>query len=355
MAFCSSSIGLHNCVYWTAKHSRENLVLDIRAFGFSRSARIGCRTFVIEMVSSGCQGSRKKCINGIRSMLIPREVDSESAGSSTVKILQDGVDVSVAKDSRVSEMSTHLELDEGGGGGNSLGGDGSNGKFPPGGGDGSGNHEEDDIEEEEFGPILKFEEVIRETEVRGVSLPSDMLEAAKTIGIRKVLLLRYLDLQDSVWPLGVAIKSCSLLRNRMLVDPSFLFKVGIEIVIDSCCATFAEIQKRGKDFWAEFELYVADLLVGVVVNVALVGLLAPYARIGQPSASKGLLGSMQRAYGALPSRLVSTLAHLLQVMQPLVQRDTIWVLCLVDLMLTWLICYIFFFIHERGMKLCTCT
>ncbi|KAL6574677.1 hypothetical protein OROMI_011962 [Orobanche minor] len=73
------------------------------------------------------------------------------------------------------------------------------------------------------------------------------------------------------------------------------------IVIDSCCATFAEVQKRGKDFWVEFELYTADLLVGVVVNVALVGMLAPYARIGGPSSSRGFAGRMLRAYGALPS------------------------------------------------------
>ncbi|XWS59876.1 hypothetical protein CRYUN_Cryun08bG0159300 [Craigia yunnanensis] len=126
-------------------------------------------------------------------------------------------------------------------------------------------------------------------------------EKAKSVGIRKLLLLRYLDLQGSSWPLGFAMRSWGMLRNRMLADPSFLFKIGTEIVIDSCCATLAEVQKRGKDFWAEFELYVADLLVGVVVNIALVGMLAPYARIGQPSISKGFLGRMQRAYGALPS------------------------------------------------------
>lgn len=80
---------------------------------------------------------------------------------------------------------------------------------------------------------------------------------------------------------------------------------AMQIVIDSCCATFAEVQKRGKDFWAEFELYVADLLVGVVVNVALVGMLAPYARIGQPSLSKGFLGRLQHSYGALPSRSIA--------------------------------------------------
>lgn len=86
----------------------------------------------------------------------------------------------------------------------------------------------------------------------------------------------------------------------------------VQIVIDSCCATFAEVQKRGKDFWAEFELYTADLLVGVVVNVALVGMLAPYARIGQPSASQGVFGRMLRAYGALPSRFL-LYAHSLQI------------------------------------------
>lgn len=76
----------------------------------------------------------------------------------------------------------------------------------------------------------------------------------------------------------------------------------MQILIDSCCATFAEVQKRGKDFWSEFELYVADLLVGVVVNVALVGMLAPYARFGQASVSSGFLGRVQHAYNALPSR-----------------------------------------------------
>ena len=43
----------------------------------------------------------------------------------------------------------------------------------------------------------------------------------------------------------------------------------MQIVIDSCCATFAEVQKRGKDLRAEFELYVAGLLVGIVVDIAL--------------------------------------------------------------------------------------
>ncbi|KAG5114620.1 hypothetical protein JHK82_037889 [Glycine max] len=182
----------------------------------------------------------------------------------------------------------------GGGGHGDADGDGGGG----GGGDGDGGQGGGD---EEFGPLLKFEAVMRESKARGVKLPPDMEEAARITGIREMFLLRYMELQGSSWPVSFLIQHCAMLRNRMLADPSFLFKVGTEIVIDSCCATLAEVQKRGKNFWAEFELYAADLLVGVVVDIALVGLLAPYARIGKPSFSKGLLGQIQHACAALPS------------------------------------------------------
>lgn len=219
------------------------------------------------------------------------------ASSSTVS--KQGYGPDAGEDLRAPKTWQATKTDSGDGGGNGNG----NGKFPGSGGGGGGGYDggDEDWEEEEFGPIMKFEEVLRETEARGATLPSDMLEAAKSVGLREVLLVRYLDLQGSGWALGFAIKSWPMLRNRMLADPSFLFKIGTEIIIDSCCATFAEVQKRGKDFWAEFELFTADLLVGVVVNVALVGMLAPYARIGQPSLSKGSLAVIQRAYGALPS------------------------------------------------------
>ncbi|RWR86153.1 protein RETICULATA, chloroplastic [Cinnamomum micranthum f. kanehirae] len=261
-----------------------------------RSPTFRHRIFIKESVSFECKRGRRRC----PSILV--EGGPETADSSAGMMLQEEPNVSVVKDSMDSGTSFLPEPGLGGDGGDSLGGSGGNGKFPSGGGGGGGDHEENG-EEEELGPLLKFEEVMREAGAQGASLPSDMLEAAKTIGIRQVLLLRYLDLQGSAWPLRFAIKYCSMLRTRMLADPAFLFKVGTEIVIDSGRATFAEIQKRGKDFWAEFELYFADLLVGVVVNVALVGLLAPYARIGQPSLSNGLFGCMQRAYGALPSSI----------------------------------------------------
>ena len=51
---------------------------------------------------------------------------------------------------------------------------------------------------DEVGPILSFDQVVQEAEKRGVSLPSlpaDMVEAAKCVGIQILLLLRYLDMQ----------------------------------------------------------------------------------------------------------------------------------------------------------------
>ncbi|CAN6863264.1 protein RETICULATA-RELATED 1, chloroplastic [Brassica napus] len=212
-----------------------------------------------------------------------------------------------SKDETFRDIEPELDGGDGGGGddggingGNGGGGDGGGGG---GGGEGGNDGGEDEAEEKEFGPILKFDEVMKETERRGIALPEDMLEAAKSVGIRKLFLLRYLDLQGSVWPLGFLMRTCTMLRNRMLADPSFLFKVGTEIAIDSCCATFAEVQKRGEDFWSEFELYAADLLVGLVVDVALVGLLAPYARIGKTSvpSSTGLFSGLKRSCAALPS------------------------------------------------------
>ncbi|OVA17771.1 Protein of unknown function DUF3411 [Macleaya cordata] len=313
MAICSSSFRLSSFAnlsneFDSKKQWRSHLIVKVRAFECLRNQNREMESSSMKEVtfSSSFRYDRssrytvrsEKHRLGVRCMLQPQT--EPETGESVITVSREGNDTVLAKDFKISETEFTPAVDNGSGGGGG-GGDG-NGKFGSGGGGGGGgDHEEDGKEEEEFGPIMKFEEVMKETEKRGASLPSDMLEAAKTVGIRKVLLIRYLDLQGSAWPLGAAMKSCSLLRNRMLADPAFLFKVGTEIVIDSCCATFAEVQKRGKDFWAEFELYVADLLVGIVVNVALVGLLAPYVRIGQPSVSKGFLGRMQHAYNALPS------------------------------------------------------
>ncbi len=43
------------------------------------------------------------------------------------------------------------------------------------------------------------------------------------------------------------------------------------------CATVAEVRKRGSDFWAEFEFYLSDLLVGECSSNASAAAAAPAA------------------------------------------------------------------------------
>lgn len=102
------------------------------------------------------------------------------------------------KDETLSDLEPELDDGDGGdeNGNNDGGGNGGNGGGGGGGGEGDdGEDEADKAEEKEFGPILKFEEIMKETERRGITLPEDMLEAAKSVGLRKLFLLRYLDLQ----------------------------------------------------------------------------------------------------------------------------------------------------------------
>lgn len=135
--------------------------------------------------------------------------------------------VSSSDDNWVLDDDTVPKPDDGGSGDGNAG-------LPPendgngGGGGGDGDDEGGDEDEKEFGPIMGLEEVIKETEKMGATLPSDILEAAKTTGIRKLLLTRYLDLQGSVWPLGFLMRHFPMFRNRMLADPAFLFKIGTE-------------------------------------------------------------------------------------------------------------------------------
>lgn len=157
-----------------------------------------------------------------------------------------------------------------------------------------------------------------------------------------------LPLQTASGPAGFLFRGFTSVRNRLLADDKFLFKVFTEVspthncitastkpaapasampapsstprtlcpllsiadwrcvcqvAVDTGCATVAEVQKRGDDFWAEFELYMSDLLVGLALDVALVGMLAPVASFAvQGAPARGLTAGLSRHLAALPSR-----------------------------------------------------
>jgi hypothetical protein len=111
-------------------------------------------------------------------------------------------------------------------------------------------------------------------------LPADFLVLAEADGIKRSVVVSFLALQRSFFA-GFLARTLPWFRDRLIYDHRFLFKVGAEILIDSGCATFAEVRKRGPEFWDEFEFYLSDLLVGLVMDVVLVGLMAPVAVLGK--------------------------------------------------------------------------
>lgn len=164
---------------------------------------------------SGCclypGGRRGLGVRGIRAELPPRACADGGGGAttsgSTVAVPDAGEVADHVKEVGAvappgvlpkGERGEVADVDGSGGNGklpsSGGGGDGDNGGGGGGGDGGDGGDEGDD----EFGPILSFDQVVQEVEKRGVSLPSlpaDMIEAAKSVGIQKLLLLRYLDMQ----------------------------------------------------------------------------------------------------------------------------------------------------------------
>jgi len=64
----------------------------------------------------------------------------------------------------------------------------------------------------------------------------------------------------------------------------------------------AEVRKRGSDFFAEIEFYMSDMIVGLVLDVALVSLLSPVAVIGAKPVSANKKG-LAKYISKLPSAL----------------------------------------------------
>lgn len=195
MAFSCSSFRLHTCsasdyVVWTSfrSYSSKNVVIN------AKGSNLWTKNSIFPGLRVGRRNNGNFCI---KSEMQP-QIGFESSDIAAIGISKDVGDVSVREVAKVPEMDHHLGLDNGngdippnGGGGGGGGGSGSGGPDDGGNGENEGNGGE----EEEFGPLLKFEHVIRETEARGASLPADMLDAAKSVGLQEVILSRYLDLQ----------------------------------------------------------------------------------------------------------------------------------------------------------------
>lgn len=199
----------------------------------------------------------------------------------------------------------------GGGGGGILGGGG-------GGKDGTSKPRSTDEADDDDGDGDDGEEVYLDATAaaaaaasKGIALPADFLAAASSEGgLRASALASYAALFGSAASSRLSPASRLLasafpfVRDRLMRDPRYLFKVGAEVAIDAGCATVAEVRKRGDDFWGEFEFYLSDLVVGCVLDVVLVTLMAPAAQIGR--------GKRASASAVAPSNFLSS-----KVVEPL--------------------------------------
>ncbi|GMH45435.1 hypothetical protein BSKO_13392 [Bryopsis sp. KO-2023] len=146
---------------------------------------------------------------------------------------------------------------------------------------GGGGDEDDDGEEGVHKPeLLNLAEAEAIAAEKGVTLPADFKLAAQADGLRAQTLNGFIQLQGLLF-IGFLMNGLPWVRDRLIVDPKFLFKILAEVSIDSGCATVAEVRKRGEHFWDEFEFYLSDMVVGIVLDVALVTLLAPVAIVGK--------------------------------------------------------------------------
>ncbi|KAL4432467.1 hypothetical protein ABPG77_001766 [Micractinium sp. CCAP 211/92] len=195
---------------------------------------------------------------------------------------------------RMGEQAWLCSATGGGDAGSGAGGSGGGAGGGGGGGDDAGGSSED--ENEEYLDLTQAQEMAA---AKGVSLPEDFAAAAAAGGLRRSVLEAYARLASSGFLTAWLVKAVPAFRDRLIRDRLFFFKVWAEVAIDSGCATVAELRKRGDEFWSEFEFYLSDLLVGLVLDVVLVTLIAPVARPGRPA--KESLSGLKRLLNRLPS------------------------------------------------------
>ncbi|CAG9466032.1 unnamed protein product [Pedinophyceae sp. YPF-701] len=180
---------------------------------------------------------------------------------------------------------------------------GGEGKPPAGGGGGGDGGDGDDDGKDR---LLELEEATRLAGKAGVELPADFVIAAQEGGLRLSALKGWAALSGSTFSLLLAKLFGNGVRDRMIADPRFLFKLWVEILIDTGCCTIAEVRKRGEKFWDEVEFYISDVLVGVVLDAAMVSMLAPVAIVGalpKRIATTGIIGALRRYSARLPASM----------------------------------------------------
>jgi hypothetical protein len=153
-------------------------------------------SFDVVFVRCGNSRSQEWSLRPVRAERVPRRKKSSfGVETSGLVACMCSYGEAVVVGNEESKGLVEVEVASGDGNGNGKAGGGGGGGGQGGGGSGGGGEGGEDGEKKEFGVLLNAEEVARELEKAGVVLPADMAEAANRLGIRKLLLSRYIELQ----------------------------------------------------------------------------------------------------------------------------------------------------------------
>ena len=179
------------------------------------------------------------------------------------------------------------------GGGFSGGGGGGHGGSG-GGGDGGENDAGEDEDEvgRQFKNERSAEEVERVCEENGLDIPQDLLEADG--GMMRADVLDLYVKYSKVGILAFLMNMFPAVRDRMLADPRFAFKLLVETGADAVMNTAMELKQRRETFWDEFEFFACDQIAAFAVNTAIITICSPAIVLGNTTRSMRKLGELSK-------------------------------------------------------------
>jgi hypothetical protein len=139
------------------------------------------------------------------------------------------------------------------------------------------------------------------------TLPLDVAAAVQKGKMAPDMLRRYLDMGKN--PVMLWLMQFPGFRERLLADPGFLLKIGIELGIGICTKTTAEYAKRQGKFESQLDFVAANILMALVADFMLVWLPAPTYALGAGKAGVGsgnILGKLNSVFKGCPENAFQT-------------------------------------------------
>lgn len=122
------------------------------------------------------------------------------------------------------------------------------------------------------------------------ALPAEFAEALRSGLLSVEMAQRFLDLNSNPL-LGWLMKNTGF-RERLLADPSFMVKMGIEMGIGCATKCVAEYSKRGEEFKSQIDFVFANCVMAIIADFMLVWLPAPTFTLQSTAKRAGALSGL---------------------------------------------------------------